>query len=209
MKKFLGRRKIEIKKLEKKSTQQVTFSKRRVGLFNKAAELSILCGAEIAILIFTPHSKIYTFAHPNVDALLDRFLTGNFVSPKPLPGSNRDFSEAEAEFEMEKRGAAERLRNSDRFWWDDRLECMRIDELKRFRSSLLQLRANVAKRVENFQAMQMGDTSVTPSIERAGNLPWPPSSSTHPAGNNQCPPSSFHLDGNHSDAMDWEPEIWG
>ncbi|KAF4368863.1 hypothetical protein F8388_021475 [Cannabis sativa] len=41
-----GRQKIEIKKLEKKSNKQVTFSKRRSGLFKKAAELSVLCGSE-------------------------------------------------------------------------------------------------------------------------------------------------------------------
>ncbi|KAA0054324.1 hypothetical protein IC582_028814 [Cucumis melo] len=212
MKKSLGRRKIEIKKLDKKSTQQVTFSKRRAGLFNKAAELSILCGAEIAVLVFSSRGKIYTFGHPNVDALLDRFLTGNnTVPPKPaeayLPIAelNRDLSKAEAEFEIEKRRAAERSRNSERFWWDEPLESMKIDELKRFRSSLVELRANVVERLEKIEDRHC----VTPSIDIAESIQWPETSSIQlAAGNNHCLPS-FHMAENRSVAMDWEAEIWG
>ncbi|KAL7236244.1 hypothetical protein ACSBR1_019496 [Camellia fascicularis] len=37
-------------KMENESNLQVTFSKRRSGLFKKASELSILCGAEVGIM---------------------------------------------------------------------------------------------------------------------------------------------------------------
>ncbi|XP_068645292.1 agamous-like MADS-box protein AGL62 [Aristolochia californica] len=50
----LGRQKIEIKKIENSDALQVCFSKRRSGLFKKASELWILCGVEIAIIIFSP-----------------------------------------------------------------------------------------------------------------------------------------------------------
>ncbi|XWS62495.1 hypothetical protein CRYUN_Cryun06bG0016000 [Craigia yunnanensis] len=43
-----GRQKFEIKKLEDESSRQVTFSKRRNGLFKKASERCVLCGAKIA-----------------------------------------------------------------------------------------------------------------------------------------------------------------
>ncbi|XP_023512238.1 agamous-like MADS-box protein AGL61 [Cucurbita pepo subsp. pepo] len=186
MKKSLGRRKIEIKKLEKKSTQQVTFSKRRAGLFNKAAELSVLCGAEIAILVASSRNKLYTFGHPNVESLLDRFLTGNSAPPKPaeaylpLDELNRDFDDVAAEYDIEKRRTAERLSN-DRFWWDEPLESMKIDELKRFRSSLVDLRGKVAERVEKFTAMRKEGSllpalqpSTPPSIDLVENLERPP-----------------------------------
>ena len=186
MKKSLGRRKIEIKKLEKKSSQQVTFSKRRAGLFNKAAELSVLCGAEIAILVSSATNKLYTFGHPNVESLLDRFLTGNSAPPKPaeaylpLQELNRDFDDVAAEFDIEKRRAAE-LSSNDRFWWDEPLESMKIDELKRFRSSLVELRGKVAERVEKFTDMRTEvspipalQPSTPPSITLVGNLQPPP-----------------------------------
>lgn len=194
MKKSLGRQKIEIKKLEVKSRQQVTFSKRRAGLFNKAAELSILCGAEIGILVFSSSGKIYTFGHPNVDSLLDRFLTANFAPPKPpeaylpLAELNRDFENATVEFEFEKRRAAEveeRMRNSRRFWWDEPMECMGIEDLKRFRSSLLELRGKVAERVEKLAAVRnRGLLMPAASFHLAGNLQYAPLPSFHLAGSN-------------------------
>ncbi|KAJ0702446.1 putative transcription factor MADS-type1 family [Helianthus annuus] len=41
----------------------------------KASELSILCGAEIAIIVFSPSGKLYSFGHPSVEIIGDRFLT--------------------------------------------------------------------------------------------------------------------------------------
>ncbi|KGN61964.1 agamous-like MADS-box protein AGL62 [Cucumis sativus] len=170
MKKSLGRQKIEIKKLNVKSRRQVTFSKRRAGLFNKAAELSILSGAEIAILVFSSTDKIYTFGHPNVDFLIDRFLTSNFVPPKPveaylpLEELNRDLKDVTAEFETEKR-RAERMRKTGGFWWDEAMECMGIEDLKRFRSSLMELRGKVAERVEELAAVRnQGFLTTSPSF---------------------------------------------
>ena len=76
----MGRRKIEIKMVKDANTRQVTFSKRRTGLFKKANELSILCGSEVAIVVFSPGSKPYSFGHPGVDAVAAKFLNQD---PKP------------------------------------------------------------------------------------------------------------------------------
>ncbi|KAG2410971.1 hypothetical protein LR48_Vigan11g086600 [Vigna angularis] len=70
----MGRRKIEITEVKDPNTKQVTFSKRRTGLFKKANELSILCGAEVAIVVFSPGNKPYSFGHPSVDVVADKFL---------------------------------------------------------------------------------------------------------------------------------------
>ncbi|KAK4746511.1 hypothetical protein SAY87_012823 [Trapa incisa] len=70
----LGRQKIAIAKIPKKNHLQVTFSKRRSGLFKKASELCTLCGVEIGILVFSPANKVFSFGHPEVDSILDRFL---------------------------------------------------------------------------------------------------------------------------------------
>ncbi|KAK7405383.1 hypothetical protein VNO78_06640 [Psophocarpus tetragonolobus] len=70
----MGRRKIEIARLNNTNTRQVTFSKRRTGLFKKANELSILCGAKIAIVVFSPGNKPYSFGHPSVDVIAAEFL---------------------------------------------------------------------------------------------------------------------------------------
>ncbi|KAE9610491.1 putative transcription factor MADS-type1 family [Lupinus albus] len=70
----MGRRKIEIKMVKDTNTRQVTFSKRRTGLFKKANELSILCGAEVAIVVFSPGNKPYSFGHPDVESVASKFL---------------------------------------------------------------------------------------------------------------------------------------
>ncbi|CAA6666693.1 unnamed protein product [Spirodela intermedia] len=78
-----GRRKIEIRKLESNDARQVTFSKRRSGLFKKVAELCVLCGAQAAAVVFSPGGKPFSFGHPSVDLLLDRFLRFPASSPPP------------------------------------------------------------------------------------------------------------------------------
>lgn len=58
----MGRGKIEIKKIENVSCRQVTFSKRRSGLFKKAHELSVLCDAVVGIIVFSNTSRLYEFS---------------------------------------------------------------------------------------------------------------------------------------------------
>ncbi|XP_052204745.1 truncated transcription factor CAULIFLOWER A-like isoform X2 [Diospyros lotus] len=57
----MGRKKVEMKRIQDKSSRQVTFSKRRSGLIKKAGELSVLCDVEIALFIFSNHGKLYEF----------------------------------------------------------------------------------------------------------------------------------------------------
>uniref|UniRef100_A0A0D3E7S6 Uncharacterized protein n=1 Tax=Brassica oleracea var. oleracea TaxID=109376 RepID=A0A0D3E7S6_BRAOL len=57
----MGRGKVELKRIENKINRQVTFAKRRNGLLKKAYELSVLCDAEIALLIFSNRGKLYEF----------------------------------------------------------------------------------------------------------------------------------------------------
>ncbi|KAL6347495.1 hypothetical protein AAG906_026017 [Vitis piasezkii] len=82
VRKSKGRQKVEMTKMTKESNLQVTFSKRRSGLFKKASELCTLCGAETAIIVFSPGKKVYSFGHPCVESIIDRFLMRN-----PLPNS--------------------------------------------------------------------------------------------------------------------------
>ncbi|CAN6237222.1 unnamed protein product [Urochloa humidicola] len=72
-KKTLGRQKIEIKPIKCIEARHVCFSKRRNGLFKKAFELSVLTGARLAIVFFSPADKPYSIGHSSVDAVLDRY----------------------------------------------------------------------------------------------------------------------------------------
>ena len=57
----MGRGKVELKRIENKINRQVTFAKRRNGLLKKAYELSVLCDAEVALIIFSNRGKLYEF----------------------------------------------------------------------------------------------------------------------------------------------------
>ncbi|KAG6430195.1 hypothetical protein SASPL_108257 [Salvia splendens] len=93
--KTLGRRKIPMRKIENKLSLQVAFTKRRGGLFRKATELSILCGAEVAILVQSPAQKLYAFGHP---ALIDR------IDPISLRRCDDDGYKTAMKMEKRRRG---------------------------------------------------------------------------------------------------------
>ncbi|XP_010527508.1 PREDICTED: agamous-like MADS-box protein AGL18 [Tarenaya hassleriana] len=69
----MGRGRIEIKRIDNVNSRQVTFSKRRNGLMKKAKELSILCDAEVAVIIFSSSGKLYEFSSGSMHQTLSRY----------------------------------------------------------------------------------------------------------------------------------------
>ncbi|CAH1417004.1 unnamed protein product [Lactuca virosa] len=57
----MGRRKLEMKRIENKNSRQVTFSKRRLGLNNKARQLSVLCDVDVAVVVFSSSGNLYEY----------------------------------------------------------------------------------------------------------------------------------------------------
>ena len=72
-----GRQRIEMKRIKGEEARQVCFSKRRPSLFKKASELSTLCGAEVAVVTFSPGGKCLSFGHPSTLSVADRFLAAH------------------------------------------------------------------------------------------------------------------------------------
>ncbi|KAL0538478.1 hypothetical protein IC582_027499 [Cucumis melo] len=69
----MGRGRVELKRIENKINRQVTFSKRRNGLLKKAYELSVLCDAEVALIIFSTRGKLYEFGSAGTSKTLERY----------------------------------------------------------------------------------------------------------------------------------------
>ncbi|VAI48090.1 unnamed protein product [Triticum turgidum subsp. durum] len=69
----MGRGRVELKRIENKINRQVTFSKRRNGLLKKAYELSVLCDAEVALIIFSSRGKLYEFGSAGTTKTLERY----------------------------------------------------------------------------------------------------------------------------------------
>jgi len=114
-KKKAGRKKIEIKKIEKSTNMQVTFSKRRTGLFKKASELCILCDVSVAIIVFSPAEKLFCFGHPDLEGIVESYLQGAkvFVPLESRERSvsyeecNKQYEEAMKKLELEKKNLKE------------------------------------------------------------------------------------------------------
>ena len=69
----MGRRKIEIVRIENERHRQVTFTKRKGGLIKKATELAILCDAEVAVVIFGANQKLTMYSSGNVDEIMTKY----------------------------------------------------------------------------------------------------------------------------------------
>ncbi|XVE88355.1 hypothetical protein DITRI_Ditri19aG0062800 [Diplodiscus trichospermus] len=82
-KKTKGRQKIEMKKIENEDDRLISFSKRRAGIYKKASELATLCGVEVGFIVNSPAGKPYSFGHPSIESVANRFLNQN-----PPPNDN-------------------------------------------------------------------------------------------------------------------------
>ncbi|KAJ4843235.1 hypothetical protein Tsubulata_008744 [Turnera subulata] len=168
-----GRQKIEIKPIQEKSHLQVTFSKRRTGLVKKASELALLCGAEVAILAFSPGNKIFSFGHPNVEATIDRYLNESYASREAVEAMssannprvqqwNREHDEALKELEEQKKGLAliqewnkaseDDDVNTGIYWWNQPIDNMGLEELEGYLRSLQELKKNLGIRASELMA---------------------------------------------------------
>uniref|UniRef100_A0A2C9VWL6 Uncharacterized protein n=1 Tax=Manihot esculenta TaxID=3983 RepID=A0A2C9VWL6_MANES len=61
----MARGKIQIKRIENSTNRQVTYSKRRNGLFKKANELTVLCDARVSIIMFSTSGKLHEYISPS------------------------------------------------------------------------------------------------------------------------------------------------
>ncbi|KAJ8759283.1 hypothetical protein K2173_006803 [Erythroxylum novogranatense] len=79
----MGRGKIPIKRIENQTTRQVTFSKRRQGLLKKTHELSVLCDAQIGLIIFSSTGKMcqYCTEPLRMEQIIERYqkVTGTRI----------------------------------------------------------------------------------------------------------------------------------
>uniref|UniRef100_A0A0D3F6V2 MADS-box domain-containing protein n=2 Tax=Oryza TaxID=4527 RepID=A0A0D3F6V2_9ORYZ len=69
----MGRGKIVIRRIDNSTSRQVTFSKRRNGIFKKAKELAILCDAEVGLMIFSSTGRLYEYSSTSMKSVIDRY----------------------------------------------------------------------------------------------------------------------------------------
>ncbi|GMN52422.1 hypothetical protein TIFTF001_021569 [Ficus carica] len=148
-------------KIPKQSNLQVTFSKRRSGLFKKASELCTLCGVEIAMIVFSPANKAFSFGHPAVDSVVNRFLTSqrnssiNFTVIESRSNSNHvvihELNEKITlilgQLDAEKRKGQvlddDHEKRRSKCWWESPVDELSLSELELLKASLEEVKNSV------------------------------------------------------------------
>ncbi|TYI18458.1 hypothetical protein ES332_A07G092300v1 [Gossypium tomentosum] len=70
----MGRGRVQLRRIENNISRQVTFSKRRSGLLKKANEISVLCDADVALIVFSNKGKLFEFSSdPSMERILERY----------------------------------------------------------------------------------------------------------------------------------------
>ncbi|GAU37955.1 hypothetical protein TSUD_269700 [Trifolium subterraneum] len=158
-KKTLGRQKIEMKKISKESDLHVTFSKRRNGLFKKASELFTLCGAYVALFVFSPSGRAFSFGHPDVHTIIDRFLS--WIQPQIFIEATRNANVRELnagltlindalDFEKKRGDDLSHLcsMTEDLSWWACPIDRMTQPQLELLKIALEELKKHVGQQTD-------------------------------------------------------------
>ncbi|CAM0881678.1 unnamed protein product [Alopecurus aequalis] len=164
-----GRHRIEMSLRLDKNSRQVTFSKRRSGLFKKCSELSLLCGAHVAVIVFSEAGNVFAMGSPSVDAVLRSYVPLPTVAPVAAAedASVDDCNDQEALEEMcrEREATAQQVaeeiermnsigdkvikaQGTRRFWWEADPEMLGEAELPEFARALERLRDNVRRHAD-------------------------------------------------------------
>ncbi|KAB2030881.1 hypothetical protein F383_10728 [Gossypium arboreum] len=131
----MGRGKIEIKRIENTTNRQVTFCKRRNGLLKKAYELSVLCDAEVALIVFSSRGRLYEYSNNNIRSTIDRYkkACSDTSNTNTVTEINAQYYQQES---AKLRQQIQMLQNSNRHLMGDSLSSLTVKELKQVENRL-------------------------------------------------------------------------
>ncbi|XP_054825539.1 MADS-box protein SOC1-like isoform X6 [Prosopis cineraria] len=149
------RGKTQMKRIENDTSRQVTFSKRRNGLLKKAFELSVLCDAEVALIIFSPRGRLTEFSSSrcfSVNKTVERYLRK--VKDRDLGTRGSQANTQEGAVNMTKK--IENLEVLKRKLLGDGLDTCFIDELRQIEKQLEQSLTKIrARKVHWIASLQL------------------------------------------------------
>lgn len=130
-----GRGKIEIKRIENTTNRQVTFCKRRNGLLKKAYELSVLCEAEVALIVFSGRGRLYEYSNNSVKATIERYKKActDTTNTGSVSEANIQYYQKQS---LKLRQQISNLQNSNRNMLGDSLGSLNLKDLKNLETRL-------------------------------------------------------------------------
>ncbi|XP_030975811.1 agamous-like MADS-box protein AGL11 [Quercus robur] len=131
----MGRGKIEIKRIENTTNRQVTFCKRRNGLLKKAYELSVLCEAEVALIVFSSRGRLYEYANNSTKSTIERYkkACNDGSGTSSIEETNAQYYQQES---AKLRQLIQNMQNSNRHLLGEGLSSLNIKEMKQLESRI-------------------------------------------------------------------------
>ncbi|CAN1309971.1 Agamous-like MADS-box protein AGL11 [Linum perenne] len=134
----MGRGKIEIKRIENTTNRQVTFCKRRNGLLKKAYELSVLCDAEVALIVFSTRGRLYEYSNNNIKSTIEKYkkACSDSTHTPSVTEINAQVIHYYQQESAKLRQQIQMLQNSNRHLMGESLSSLSIKELKQLENRL-------------------------------------------------------------------------
>ncbi|VVA92510.1 unnamed protein product [Arabis nemorensis] len=133
----MGRGRVELKRIENTINRQVTFSKRRAGLLKKAHEISVLCDAEVSLIVFSHKGKLFEYSSEScMEKVLERYERYSYAERQL---KDPDHSHVNMNWSMEYsklKATIELLEKNQRHYLGEDLESMSLKELQNLEQHL-------------------------------------------------------------------------
>ncbi|XP_051145109.1 truncated transcription factor CAULIFLOWER A-like isoform X2 [Andrographis paniculata] len=137
---IMRRGKVQLRRIENKINRQVTFSKRRVGLLKKAHEISVLCDAEVALIVFSHKGKLF-----DMDRILEKYERYSFAERQLVPDEPQSPANWTLEYSKLK-ARIELLQRNHRHYMGEELENMSSKDLQNLEQQLDTALKNIRSR---------------------------------------------------------------
>ncbi|KAL8152653.1 hypothetical protein V2J09_010413 [Rumex salicifolius] len=126
----MARGRVQLRRIENKKYRQVTFAKRRSGLIKKAHEISVLCDAQVALIIFSTKGNLFEYSSDSrMQKILKRYYS--FTDGESQLASKKDNSEGNWGFEHAKfKAKIELLERNYRYYLGQDLDAMSMTEIQ-------------------------------------------------------------------------------
>ncbi|URD86370.1 hypothetical protein MUK42_27163 [Musa troglodytarum] len=131
----MGRGRVELRRIENKINRQVTFSKRRSGLLKKAYELSILCDAEVALIIFSSRGRLFEFcSSSSLLKTIEKYRRCSYNASEAMVSSNETQNTYQEYLKMKTQ--VDYLQRSQRNFLGEDLDALNIKELDQLENQI-------------------------------------------------------------------------
>ncbi|XP_057777487.1 truncated transcription factor CAULIFLOWER A-like isoform X2 [Salvia miltiorrhiza] len=201
----MGRGKVQLRRIENKINRQVTFSKRRGGLLKKAHEISVLCDAEVALIVFSHKGKLFEYSTDScMDRILEKYERYSFAERQLV--ANEPQSPANWNLEHSKlKARIELLQRNHRHYMGEDLDSMNLKDIQNLEQQLDTALKNIRSRKNKLlldsiselqqkeKAIQEQNTMLTKQIkekeQEMAQQPWDQPHHSHRAPQHPPPPT--------------------